>query len=102
MITLPSPTRRAKAGDCARDVVGPLSHNNDKFGVDRALPTPAIGDLAIIHDAGAHGSSMGFQNNGRLRAAEYLLLRTGREIDSPSRDGGRLLHYSSLGLISFS
>ena len=33
------------------------------------------GDLLVIHDTGAHGRSMGFQYNGKLRHAE-LLLRT--------------------------
>jgi diaminopimelate decarboxylase len=34
-----------------------------------------MGDLVIIHDAGAHGRAMGFNYNGKLRAGE-LLLRT--------------------------
>lgn len=54
------------------DVVGSLCENNDKFAIDRQLPTAKIGDLLIIHDAGAHGHCMGFQYNGRLRSAEYL------------------------------
>lgn len=55
------------------DVVGSLCENNDKFAIDRSLPELAIGDTLIIHDAGAHGSAMGFQYNGRLRCAEYLI-----------------------------
>lgn len=55
------------------DVVGGLCENNDKFAVDRRLqPEPLVGDVAIIHDAGAHGHSMGFQYNGKPRSAEYL------------------------------
>lgn len=55
------------------DVVGGLCENNDKFAVDRPLdPEPKPGDVAIIHDAGAHGHSMGFQYNGKPRSAEYL------------------------------
>ena len=27
----------------------------------------------VIHDAGAHGHSMGYQYGGRLRCGEYLL-----------------------------
>ena len=57
------------------DVVGSLCENNDKFAVQRALPTIDDGDILIIHDTGAHGHSMGFQYNGRLRPKE-LLLRT--------------------------
>ena len=34
-----------------------------------------IGDLIIIHDAGAHGRAMGFNYNAKLRCGE-LLLRT--------------------------
>ena len=59
------------------DVVGALCENNDKFAVDRPLPHTEIGDLLVIHDAGAHGRSMGYNYNGRLRCAEYLLKTDG-------------------------
>lgn len=59
------------------DVVGSLCENNDKFAVDRPLPAVEIGDLAVIHDAGAHGHAMGFQYNGKLRCAELLLRENG-------------------------
>ena len=59
------------------DVVGSLCENNDKFAIDRCLPEVAIGDYLIIHDAGAHGHSMGFNYNGKLRPAEYLLKSDG-------------------------
>ncbi|MFN9970704.1 MAG: hypothetical protein ACK58T_12480, partial [Phycisphaerae bacterium] len=55
------------------DVVGSLCENNDKFAVQRQLPPVDRGDLLVIHDAGAHGHSMGFQYNGKLRCAELLL-----------------------------
>ena len=55
------------------DVVGGLCENNDKFAVDRMLPEIDIGDLVYIHDTGAHGSSMGYNYNGKLRSAEVLL-----------------------------
>jgi diaminopimelate decarboxylase len=55
------------------DVTGGLCENNDKFAVDRALPRVDIGDLLIIHDAGAHGHAMGFNYNGKLRSGELLL-----------------------------
>jgi len=55
------------------DIVGGLCENNDKFAIDRALNAePEVGDLAVIHDAGAHGHSMGFNYNGKPRSAEYL------------------------------
>ena len=59
------------------DVVGSLCENNDKFAIDRALPATEIGDHLVIHDAGAHGHSMGFQYNGKLRSAELLLCEDG-------------------------
>ena len=59
------------------DVVGSLCENNDKLAVDRALPKVEVGDVLVIHDAGAHGHAMGFQYNGRLRCAELLLKPNG-------------------------
>lgn len=59
------------------DVVGSLCENNDKFAVDRELPEVEVGDVMVIHDAGAHGHAMGFQYNGRLRCAELLLEEDG-------------------------
>ncbi|MEM6799094.1 MAG: diaminopimelate decarboxylase, partial [Planctomycetota bacterium] len=59
------------------DVVGALCENNDKFAIDREMPEIEVGDLLTIHDAGAHGHSMGFQYNGRLRSAELLLKEDG-------------------------
>ena len=55
------------------DIVGGLCENNDKFAVDRMLPGIDIGDLLVIHDAGAHGLAMGYNYNGKLRCAEVLL-----------------------------
>ena len=55
------------------DVVGSLCENNDKFAIDRMLPKIEIGDYLVIHDTGAHGFSMGYNYNGRLRSAELLL-----------------------------
>ena len=55
------------------DIVGGLCENNDKFAVDRMLPRIDIGDLLVIHDAGAHGLAMGYNYNGKLRCAEVLL-----------------------------
>ena len=55
------------------DVTGSLCENNDKFAIDRKLPALEAGDVLVIHDAGAHGHSMGFNYNGKLRPAEFLL-----------------------------
>ncbi len=59
------------------DVTGSLCENNDKFAIDRMLPEVQKDDIVVIHDAGAHGHSMGFNYNGKLRCAEYLLKRDG-------------------------
>jgi diaminopimelate decarboxylase len=60
------------------DVTGSLCENNDKFAIDREIPDPAVGDLVVIHDTGAHGHSMGFNYNGKLRSAEVLWQGEGR------------------------
>ena len=88
--------------DCKYDVTGSLCENNDKFAVDRMLPKIEIGDLLVIHDAGAHGHSMGYNYNGKLRSAELLLREDGsvqliRRAETPEdyfatiRNGGELL-----------
>ena len=59
------------------EVVGGLCENNDKFAVDRMLPKIDMGDLLVIHDTGAHGHSMGYNYNGKLRSAELLLKEDG-------------------------
>lgn len=59
--------------DHVYDVVGSLCENCDKFAVDRNLPKIDMGDYLVIHDTGAHGFSMGYNYNGRLRSAELLL-----------------------------
>ncbi len=55
------------------DITGSLCENNDKFAVDRMLPKIDIGDYLVIHDTGAHGFSMGYNYNGKLKSAELLL-----------------------------
>ncbi|HFI0562865.1 TPA: diaminopimelate decarboxylase [Streptococcus suis] len=55
------------------DVAGSLCENNDKFAVNRELPRAEVGDTLVIHDSGAHGFSMGYNYNGRLRSSEILL-----------------------------
>ena len=59
------------------DVTGSLCENCDKFAVDRMLPEINRGDLLFIHDAGAHGFSMGYNYNGKLKSAEILLKTDG-------------------------
>ena len=69
-------------------MTGSLCENNDKFAVDRMLPEIEMGDLLFIHDTGAHGFSMGYNYNGKLRSAELLLQEDGsvrmiRRADTP-------------------
>ncbi|MBU0614812.1 MAG: diaminopimelate decarboxylase [Nanoarchaeota archaeon] len=59
------------------DVTGSLCENNDKFAIDRMLPEVSVGDILVFHNAGAHGHAMGFNYNGKLRSAEYLLREDG-------------------------
>lgn len=59
------------------DVVGSLCENNDKFAIDRNLPEIEKGDYLVIHDTGAHGFSMGYSYNGKLKSAELLLQEDG-------------------------
>ncbi len=71
--------KEGEAHDQVYDVTGSLCENNDKFAVNRSLPKIDPDDLVVIHDAGAHGHSMGFNYNGKLRSSE-LLLRESREV----------------------
>lgn len=59
------------------DVTGSLCENNDKFAIDRQLPEISVGDYLFIHDTGAHGFSMGYNYNGKLRSSEILLHEDG-------------------------
>ncbi|MEG0875555.1 MAG: diaminopimelate decarboxylase [Oscillospiraceae bacterium] len=59
------------------DIVGGLCENNDKFAIDRWLPRIDNGDFIVIHDTGAHGHSMGYNYNGKLRSAEVLVREDG-------------------------
>jgi len=63
--------------DHTYDITGGLCENNDKFAIDRKLPKIDKGDYLFIHDAGAHGSSMGYNYNAKLWCAELLLKEDG-------------------------
>lgn len=63
--------------DYMYDITGSLCENNDKFAVDRMMPKIDISDILVIHDTGAHGFSMGYNYNGKLRSAEILLREDG-------------------------
>lgn len=59
------------------DITGGLCENCDKFAKERMLPKIDLGDYIAIHDTGAHGFSMGYNYNGKLRSAELLLREDG-------------------------
>lgn len=82
------------------DVTGSLCENSDKFAIDRKLPKIEQGDYLFIHDTGAHGHSMGYQYNGKLRSAEILLHEDGtyqliRRAETP-KDYFATLDFSNL------
>lgn len=61
-------------------VAGPLCESGDVFTqaaggevLTRALPHAEVGDLLVIHDAGAYGASMSSNYNSRPLAAEVLV-----------------------------
>ncbi|MAT14527.1 MAG: diaminopimelate decarboxylase [Planctomyces sp.] len=55
------------------DVVGPVCESCDYFAKDRPLPPMERGDLLSIFSAGAYGTAMSSNYNGRPRAAEVLV-----------------------------
>lgn len=67
--------------DQVYDVTGSLCEPIDKFALNRMLPKIEVGDLLVIHDTGAHGHSMGFNYNGKLRSAELLLRESGEVLE---------------------
>ena len=82
------------------DITGSLCENNDKFAIDRMLPQIETGDVLWMHDTGAHGFSMGYNYNGKLRSAEVLLesggtVRCIRRAETPA-DYFTTLEYSGL------
>lgn len=68
------------------DVVGSLCENCDKFAVQRTLPKIDMGDLIIVHDAGAHGRAMGFNYNAKMRCGELLLRPNGEIVQIRRRE----------------
>ena len=83
------------------DVVGSLCENCDKFAIDRMLPEIEKGDLLVIHDTGAHGFSMGYNYNGRLRSAELLLKEDGSTqlIRRAERESDYFVTFEGLGIL---
>lgn len=75
------PAKENLKHDHIYDITGSLCETNDRFAIDRKLPEIETGDLVVIHDTGAHGHSMGFNYNGKLRSSELLLLENNEVIE---------------------
>ena len=60
------------------NVAGSVCESRDKFAIDKRLPEVEIDDLLVIHDTGAHGHSMGFNYNGKLRSGPLRDIRLPR------------------------
>ncbi len=81
MSILPAPGNEGRTSAMRTTVVaGPLCESGDVFtqgegGVvlGRDLPNAVVGDLLVIHDAGAYGASMSSNYNTRPLAAEVLV-----------------------------
>jgi len=80
------PGKENEPAEFIYDVTGSLCENNDKFAIDRRLPKLEPDDFVVIHDAGAHGHSMGFNYNGKLRSAELLLRENGEVVEIRSAE----------------
>lgn len=59
--------------DTTCDIVGPVCESSDSFGTDRQLPTPHVGDLLAIRDAGAYGAVMASNYNRRPMPPEVVV-----------------------------
>jgi diaminopimelate decarboxylase len=54
------------------NVVGTLCENNDWFAKNRIMNKVSKYDYIIFHDVGAHGHTMGFNYNGKLKSPEIM------------------------------
>ena len=54
------------------DIVGPLQDRNDRIANRISLPQMHVGDLLVVHDAGAYGASMQTHYGCIPRCAEYF------------------------------
>ncbi|MBI3997189.1 MAG: diaminopimelate decarboxylase [Candidatus Omnitrophica bacterium] len=69
-VGVPRPSRN---GHGRYDVVGPICESADVFARDRQLGAVGSGELLAILGAGAYGSTMASNYNGRLRPVEVLV-----------------------------
>lgn len=69
------PVKGRPGPEAVVDVVGPICENADVLVKGIALPSLDSGDLLVVLDVGAYGSSMASRYNSRPRPAEVLLFR---------------------------
>ncbi len=63
-----------RPGDvCVCEVVGPLCESGDIVGKNRKLPPLEVGDLVVVRDVGAYGSTMSSTYNRRPLACEVMV-----------------------------
>jgi len=85
-ITIPR-LNNTKSEMTEANVVGTLCENNDWFAKERLLPNNIMkDDYFVIHDVGAHGHSMGFNYNSKLRCPELLLDKNNKIIQIRKRE----------------
>jgi len=58
-------------------IVGNICESGDILAHDRAFPQAEVGDLVLVHDAGAYGFTMASNYNSRPLPAEVLLQEDG-------------------------
>ena len=79
-IEIYSDTKRDAANEEAVTVVGNICETGDIIAKDRILPGIIEGDIVGILDAGAYGMVMSSNYNCRLRPAEILINKDGKDI----------------------
>ena len=82
--------KRDAPEDMVYDVTGALCENNDKFAIDRKLPRIDMGDLLLIHDAGAHAFGWGISIMAACVRQRCCIGWTAVSADPPCGDGGGL------------
>lgn len=77
-VTILDPSGKPKKGKKELvNIVGPACENTDRFATGRLLPVTKVGDIAVVHEAGAHSIAMASNYNGRTRPQELLLCADG-------------------------
>ena len=72
------PVREKTASEVVTDIVGPVCETGDFLGLSRTLGSPDSGELLLIKNSGAYGTTMSSNYNSRPRCAEVLV--SGNEV----------------------